>query len=513
MALLFKEGGAIEVQKIINSHLSKTGSEMFFLNVRHILNNLIAWHKWNGIVVLEEGVEPELQDEIILVRCLQLFCEGHFGPNQDILREQPNNSVSINLLDDFVAYLQALDALKCRTSTAAQLKVAATILEVIQGPCEGNQDYFALNTELIETLNKMIRQRPVHDCDEDEETDLKKSAIEIFQGLLEGQGSKTAIYERMLSVIHIDVIQVLACGLTETSDKEESEDSIALKTESLVLLQMLTDFRPSLKKELGLDTDDSDGINDDTVACVEVVWRGELQRRFFHVPDICSALAKSTKDNFVQNVKRTSQEDKLYGLLEASKEMYREILHQNTLKNYKVDMIFSRTNIVRITWISFYVVVLVNILFVIGYSSPRDTCTVDVKEGCGVVTLDPSIKPVVNALILLLIVLSFFTLTLYLVVGVPLNYRTHQEKGLGFMKCVLYTALDPYVLYYIICMGVAVSGYFYHALITLLTLDFVSKSPTARGVLRAVWNPRKQLIMTLILTMIIVYIFSMFLVR
>jgi hypothetical protein len=39
---------------------------------------------------------------------------------------------------------------------------------VIQGPCEGNQDYFALNTELIETLNRKIRQAPANDCVEGE---------------------------------------------------------------------------------------------------------------------------------------------------------------------------------------------------------------------------------------------------------------------------------------------------------------------------------------------------------
>ena len=60
--------------------------------------------------------------------------------------DQPLNSISYNLLDDFVFYLQALDGIQCLTSSDAALRVAATVLEVIQGPCEGNQDYFALNT-------------------------------------------------------------------------------------------------------------------------------------------------------------------------------------------------------------------------------------------------------------------------------------------------------------------------------------------------------------------------------
>jgi hypothetical protein len=38
---------------------------------------------------------------------------GHYGPNQDVMREQPNNSISINLLDDFVLYLQVLLSIPC----------------------------------------------------------------------------------------------------------------------------------------------------------------------------------------------------------------------------------------------------------------------------------------------------------------------------------------------------------------------------------------------------------------
>ena len=41
--------------------------------------------------------------------------------------------------DDFVAYLKCLSQIHCRTSTVAAIRVASTILEVLQGPCTGNQ--------------------------------------------------------------------------------------------------------------------------------------------------------------------------------------------------------------------------------------------------------------------------------------------------------------------------------------------------------------------------------------
>ena len=119
--------------------------------------------------LLEDGQDPDLPEDVVIVRFMQLMCEGHYGANQDIMREQPNNSVSINLLDDLVQFLNCLSRIPCRTSTDASIRVSATILEVIQGPCERNQEHFALNTELIETLNRLMRAKTMRDCVEEEE--------------------------------------------------------------------------------------------------------------------------------------------------------------------------------------------------------------------------------------------------------------------------------------------------------------------------------------------------------
>eukprot|EP00981_Chlorochromonas_danica_P005579 scaffold1159_cov160-Ochromonas_danica.AAC.1 len=527
VAMLFKEGGALAIQKSIHAHLSQSGSDIFFRTVRQMLNNLMSWHRWNGVIVLNEGDDPELPDELILVRCLQLMCEGHFRPNQDIMREQSNNNTSINLLDDFVLYLQTLDGLKCRTSTTASLAVAATVLEVIQGPCEGNQEYFALNTELIETLNRVIRQHPVHDCEEQQELELKKAAIDIFQALLEGQARKTAVYERMLSVIHVDVILVLCKGSTTASDaktagaEQESEESVMLKTESLVLMQMLTDFRPSLKKELDID-DDISKLTGDSVACIELVWRGELQRRFFHIPEICSSLAKPTKDQFVLTVKRASPEDKLYGLLEASKEMYREILHQQRLKSYRLDNVFCRMNQDRSVRLSFLIVCVINVLFIVYYETRDVDCASDdptddafIEYGhhtrCTEIYLsNNNIDQVIRALNIVLLCCAAFTLLCSLLVRAPVIFQAYQEKHGHLIKSLCLTAVDFSTIYYILYLGIAISGLAYYPMLSFLLLDFVAMSPTTQDVLQAVYKPRRQIFMTLVLTMIIVYIFAVY---
>lgn len=406
----------------------------------------------------------------------------------------------------------------------------------------------ALNTELIETLNRKIRQQPVNDCDEGEEMELKKSCIDIFQALLEGQARKTAVYERMLSVIHVDVILVLCQGQTSSGggegeegensggDEEESDESVELQTESLVLMQMLIDFRPGLKEELGLG-EEFTKLGGDSIACIEVVWRGELQRRFFHIPDICNALAKSTKDTFILQVKRASPEDKLFGLLESTKDMYREVVHQQLLKEYKVDAIFSRTNHDRTTWANFYIVLIINVLFVIFYTTQHVDCETkglydstlmyvyqyqnattsayfELGTACtNVLITEPWIELVITGLNIILIGGSIFSLVNVLVVRAPVLFQYYQVTGYGLLKSIFYTALNFSTLYYSLYLIIAMAGLLYHPMVSFLLLDFITMSPTSQGVLRAVSDPWKQILMTLVLLFIIIYIFAMFEVR
>jgi len=98
-----------------------------------------------------------------------------------------------------------------------------------------------------------------------------------------------------------------------------------------------------------------------------------------------------------------------------------------------------------------------------------------------------------------------------LVVRVPVNYQWHiHAEPDRAVKAALYTALDPVTIYYFFYLVIAVIGLQYHVALTFLLLDFISKSPTTQSVLRAVWNPRKQLFMTAVLAFIVTYVFSMY---
>ena len=243
------------------------------------------------------------------------------------MREQMGSGrTSINLLDHMVRLLQAVSKRKCRASTAVAQRVTDTILEVIQGPCVQNQNYLAINTELIEILNRMMRAKPINDCVQDEEDDVQLTVLNIFEGLLEGQSSDSQIYDRILSVIDLSVLQVMI-----VANGDGSEDMNEVQIEGLVLLQMLCDYKPILKDEVNLPERVRKVMGKDVVS-VEVVWNHELQRRFFHVPEIASSLAEATKKHLVANNNRDSQEEKLGDFIRRIYGVQRELQHQKRLK-------------------------------------------------------------------------------------------------------------------------------------------------------------------------------------
>ena len=582
-AMLLKDGGAHEVQMVAHAYLSNRGSELFFEQARAMIQQLISWHESQGLVILEEDEDPELPKVVMLLRFLQLLSEGHFKDNQNVMREQPKCMSSINLLDDMVMYLACLDKIPCRTSTDGGIRISNLILEVIQGPCELNQDYFALNTPLIETLNRNLRSQVNHDCLHSEQVELKKTTIDIFQALLEGQGNKKAVYERVLSVIHIDVVHMMsdpvkaeeeaaelaAFGDDEEDDEEAqkeaekeaeqekeavvyAEEDLELQTESLVLLQMLCNYKPSMRDELELDDgiDSGEGNSNQQVASIELVWRGELQRRFFRIPLCCRYLAKSTKDSFIDNVDRSSAENKLLALLSESKEMYREIQHQKRINSWGMNSLFSKTMQDRLTWFSFYIVCIINLVMIFTYKSELAVCpdidssdpdvvscmatysyispdvgssallnvgVLDAKtlespcvsgDFCSYLTISDDAVLTIEVLRYFLLMLNICTVAMVMAVTVPVRLDRCKEQGQSTTMAFINSIMDPATLYYLFYLILVIFTTQSPIIYSFLLLDIIVKDQTTADVVNSLWYPRKQLAVAFLLSYIVMFIFA-----
>lgn len=48
------------------------------------------------------GQQQSIARAMKTMELIQLFCEGHYRPMQDTIREQPMHSININLIDDVI---------------------------------------------------------------------------------------------------------------------------------------------------------------------------------------------------------------------------------------------------------------------------------------------------------------------------------------------------------------------------------------------------------------------------
>eukprot|EP01034_Spumella_vulgaris_P042660 gene42660-52919_t len=119
---------------------------------------------------------------------------------------------------------------------------------------------------------------------------------------------------------------------------------------------------------------------------------------------------------------------------------------------------------------------------------------------CTTIFIDPRAKFALTVLNYILILTSFFVFLLYLVVRVWVNFTTQIEEGRSVIGSVMYTICDGFTIYHLIFMGLAIGGLYFPVTLTFLLLDFVTKSPTSQDILSAVYNPRKQIFMTIVLT-------------
>lgn len=235
------------------------------------------------------------------------------------------------------------------------------------------------------------------------------------------------------------------------SDLQESEEWEALQIECVVILQMLIEYHPPLRQELNMPEDVTDGT---TTASVEILWDGEMNRVFFHIPDVCHLLSKPSKDNLVERVDRSSQETKLIDFLDRAAVLYKEVKHQEVIVASGWAGIFSRENQNYMTWLAFILAMTQNMLF-LGYYDRQhagDVITDDywVEPGSSTGPVMPAnIVVVVNVLNYLQIFCASFINVMMFVVRSPVIFQTYYDSNEDYslLECILYTIIDPTTMY------------------------------------------------------------------
>lgn len=527
VALLFREGGNQIVQTEIHKTLSGD-CELFFMKVRNTLAEIKREFMTGDLSLFHgENVDVPVPRECIMMRLIQLMSEGHYEPNQSIMREQPGHSTNINLLDDLVDLISSLsrDKRRCRRSTKTALQACSTLLEFVQGPCKPNQRHLAIHTELVEILNRITRSKPIRDCKPDEDDDIKHIALETYEGLLEGESGESVVVTRIISVIDLNVLKSIielpqdynAVPGEQLQHPVESDLS-PIQIECLVLFQMFFDFQPSLREAIQLPPRIQRLLMGRRVTSVEVVWNGRTIRRFFPVPPICEHISDATRQKLVTDIDRSSDETRLQEFQRRAHDIFREISHQAVLESIQFGRInlahmFSRTNQEFATWLAFVVALVINTILL--WFAEHDAGRLAQSKSSIWHGNAKHVQLILFVLNIFNIALSSFTLVLFVVVRCPVKYlalvehevtdgRQHPRR----IRALMLTALDRMTVYYLVYTILSALALEYRFCSSLLLLDIVVKDATSADVINAIVYPRRQLAATMMLASIVVYIFS-----
>lgn len=266
---------------------------------------------------------------------------------------------------------------------------------------------------------------------------------------------------------------------------------------------------------------------------VEVVFNGEIFRMYFYYPPEYKGLTKEIKEHFHRNAIRDSDQSKLKYMLDSTDELIKKINHdffiKSIMKKSKTIHIIA-TNVDNFRKIAFFLTIILNLIILTSYSNERDyesvlTFTPDDK-GLGNYLTKILLKSFgIIQLICCILIVAFFLLK----VGPLLAKQGWELKGsrLHFLRSgkgililtvlkiaqivstVFYVLSNVDVVYYILYAAFSILGIIVHPFyFSLLLLDVVYRYPALHNVVNSIYLPRKALVLTFWLLLVIIYIFS-----
>jgi hypothetical protein len=120
----------------------------------------------------------------LLLRFVQLLCEGHNHDLQSYLRFQGDNQVSINVIESILSIFEELAASVDHGTFDLTLQTINTLIELVQGPCVGNQKFLisqnigGVITTIFCTTHSMLSK--------DQLWNLRNGCVKLLLALQEG---------------------------------------------------------------------------------------------------------------------------------------------------------------------------------------------------------------------------------------------------------------------------------------------------------------------------------------
>ncbi|XP_050529247.1 inositol 1,4,5-trisphosphate receptor [Daktulosphaira vitifoliae] len=515
---------------------------------------------------LEKQREKENQNKLspkILVmqpimRFLQLLCENHNRYLQNLLRNQ-NNKSNYNLVSETLMFLDCI----CGSTTGGlgllglyinEYNVALinqtleTLTEYCQGPCHDNQNCIATHeSNGLDIITALILNdiNPLGKTRMDLVLELKNNASKLLLAIMESRGDSENAERILYNMNPKQLVDVVCHAFYQETLEDDDVDDSSTESEDGVSpkevghnIYILCHQLAQHNKELASLLKPSEGNIDPKVnealiyyashtAQIEVVRHDRtLEQIVFPIPEICEYLTHDTKVKVFHTAERDDQGSKVSDFFEKTEDMFGEMIWQKKLRGRP-----------SLFWVSSFMSLWSNILF---------NCAVIINliVACFYPFEDevPSIGSHVSILIWVVFLTSAFVVfalpgysglrtlvistilrlifsigpepTLWLLGTVTVIMKSiHIISIMGnqgtFTKKIDQILTDAEILYHlmyiIFCiLGLCMHPFFY----SVLLLDVVYREETLLNVIRSVTRNGRSIILTAVLAMILVYMFS-----
>jgi len=504
-------------------------------------------------VKLEEGGK---RDDLLekMLYFIQICCDNCNEPFQIFYREQcnPEGKADVDLVSSLANFLIDIRPAKSYLFATDEIfkilnAALAALVDFVTGPCSSNQQLLGNNVRIYLVMNTLIEE-----CQgklDKNRIDTHQMCVQFLSTLLEGH-PHPSVPETMGKFLDLKMLRE-GCQRTYNDFIKGREEGISLElqtdpdemgvveaalAQAILLLKMrmagvaheeLTKFETAYD-----DTAFAYSYFSKYVGYVEINRRGELEGHLFPIPWKCKYVTPSTKNSLIVDVNRSSHQEKIEDFLHRIVHCKREMVHQQLLYCSKTFKIFSsRWSLFGKT--AYYLALFINLLLLMSIQKSDFS---DLKKHLVAFTVI-AILGILQCLTYM--ACFFFNLVEYypqaLLKGIPLPrefemdffptlensdsllmdgvHKTLQSGGEKDYTTQLQIKLKEVIFnfdlyyqysYFLISIIAIYEPVFY----PFVLLDMIKQTPELVNVLKSVTQNFRQLVLTLWLGVIIIFLFS-----
>lgn len=509
---------------------------------------------------------------LALVQLVMNCCDGCHRDFQLFMTQQnraaPTECGSVDIVGLLAHYVVNLgeDAPSLLNDGQAREMLGAccdALVELVTGPCEENQVRLGADVQLLSALVRLMKLATAHRNERDW-YELLQGFLALIHALLEGTPppDQVSVMGQYLNIpllttamesIYSEHIQgreraVLLGQLTKTQ-----EANVAIGFSIAMLVMKLRGVLPQHADLIDYDEESwSEGLvfsrfdlpvfrhipkncfgfYGSLIGYVEVSRNGIVEANYFRIPAECKFLTPRSKEELISKAMSTSQLQKLFSLLQLSDLYHVEMLHQQQLYARPFFKLLSQSWQV-LGLASFCLIIILNLLLLVA--GTFDTVTyMDAEERerpfSRAMAILGSMQLAVSALSLLGFASEYYP-------NILMRNASRETEDMEFMdypelwhnESVLLSAtlettarsrqwprwlilvLDPELGYHLILLVVSLAAIFVPFLYSLLLFDIFKRSRDLVVLVRSVTNVWRQLLITVLLTVLVTFMFAVIL--